>query len=156
MDIQSFYEPDSGTWTHLLADTASKTAAIIDPVWVFDPVSGQADEGFARQVLAAAARSGYRIEWILETHAHADHLTAADVIRRETGARIACGAGIRQVQRTFAPVFAMDGAATDGSQQTPLDRVASSRIVEQVRQGGVIPIQRCMQGIKRGAADLGF
>jgi glyoxylase-like metal-dependent hydrolase (beta-lactamase superfamily II) len=116
MDIQSFYEPESGTWTHLLADTATKAAAIIDPVWVYDPVSGRADDGFIGKVLDAASGRGYRIEWILETHAHADHLTAADVLKRRTGARIACSAGIRQVQRTFAPVFAMDGAATDGSQ----------------------------------------
>jgi len=116
MDIQSFYEPDTGTWTHLLADPAHGAAAIIDPVWVYDPVSGRADAGFIEQVLHAADARGYRVEWVLETHAHADHLTAADVVRRRTGARIACGRGICQVQQTFVPVFAMDGVATDGSQ----------------------------------------
>ena len=116
MDIQSFYEADTGTWTHLLADPGSGTAAVIDPVWVFDPVTGFADAGFIEQVLAAAERSGYRIEWVLETHAHADHLSAAEVLRARTGARVACSQGIREVQRTFAPVFAMDGAAPDGSQ----------------------------------------
>jgi glyoxylase-like metal-dependent hydrolase (beta-lactamase superfamily II) len=116
MDIQSFYEPDTGTWTHLLADPARGAAAIIDPVWVYNPVSGQADDGFIEGVLDVAAARRYRIEWVLETHAHADHLTAADRVRRRTGARIACGRGIRQVQQTFAPVFAMDGMATDGSQ----------------------------------------
>ena len=116
MDIKSFYEPESGTWTHLLADPASGAAAIIDPVWVYDPVSGKADATFIDAVLDTALEAGYRLEWILETHAHADHLTAADVLRRRTGARIACGRGIRRVQETFARVFNMQGMATDGSQ----------------------------------------
>lgn len=116
LDIQSFYESDSGTWTHLVADTADKVAAIIDPVWVYDPVSGLADASFIDNVLEAARQAGYRLEWVLETHAHADHLTAADVLRRETGARIACGHGIRAVQQTFAAVFNMHDTATDGSQ----------------------------------------
>jgi glyoxylase-like metal-dependent hydrolase (beta-lactamase superfamily II) len=116
MHIQSFYEADSGTWTYLLADPASCSAAIIDPVWVYDPVSGMVDSGFIEQVLEAVRAGGYGLQWVLETHAHADHLTAADVLRSRTGARVACGKGIRQVQETFAPVFAMDGVATDGSQ----------------------------------------
>jgi len=128
MDIKSFYEPESGTWTHLLADPASGAAAIIDPVWVYDPVSGKADTTFIDAVVDTALEAGYRLEWILETHAHADHLTAADVLRRRTGARIACGRGIRRVQETFARVFNMQGVATDGSQFDRLlqegDRIA--------------------------------
>jgi glyoxylase-like metal-dependent hydrolase (beta-lactamase superfamily II) len=116
MDIKSFYEAESGTWTHLLADPASGAAAIIDPVWVYDPVSGKADTAFINAVVETALEAGYRLEWILETHAHADHLTAADVLRRRTGARIACGRGICSVQETFARVFNMQGVATDGSQ----------------------------------------
>jgi len=114
--IESFYEPESGTWTHLLADVNSKIAAIIDPVWVYDPVSGLADSAFIETVLDAAKEAGCRVEWLLETHAHADHLTAADLVRGRTGARIACGRGICQVQETFAGVFNMTGVATDGSQ----------------------------------------
>jgi glyoxylase-like metal-dependent hydrolase (beta-lactamase superfamily II) len=116
MDIKSFHEPGSGTWTHLLADPGSGVAAIIDPVWVFDPVSGRADSAFIESVLEAAQQAGNRLEWVLETHAHADHLSAADILRRQTGARIACGRGICQVQETFARVFNLTGVATDGSQ----------------------------------------
>jgi glyoxylase-like metal-dependent hydrolase (beta-lactamase superfamily II) len=116
LDIQSFYETESGTWTHLVADKSGKAAAVIDPVWVYDPVSGTADGSFIAGVLAAARQAGYRIEWVLETHAHADHLTAADLVRRQTGARIACGHGICEVQKTFAAAFNMQSAATDGSQ----------------------------------------
>jgi glyoxylase-like metal-dependent hydrolase (beta-lactamase superfamily II) len=116
MEIESFYEPESGTWTHLLADSSEKIAAIIDPVWVFDPVSGMADTSFIDKVLAAAERAGYRVEWVLETHAHADHLTAADIVRQRNGAKIACGRGICGVQENFARVFNMTDSATDGSQ----------------------------------------
>lgn len=116
MKIKSFYEPESGTWTHLLADVSSKIAAIIDPVWVYDPVSGLADSAFIETVLDAVADLGCQVEWVLETHAHADHLTAADLVRRRTGARIACSRGIRDVQETFAAVFNMSDMATDGSQ----------------------------------------
>ena len=116
MEIESFYELDSSTWTHLLADSSEKVAAIIDPVWVFDPVSGMADTAFIDKVLAAAERRGYRVEWVLETHAHADHLTAADIVRQRNGAKIACGRGICGVQENFTRVFNMTGSATDGSQ----------------------------------------
>ena len=116
LDIRSFYEADSGTWTHLLADLESKAAAIIDPVWVYDPVSGMAGTTFIDEVLAAAEGAACQVEWVLETHAHADHLTAADYLRDRTGAKIACGSGIRDVQKTFAKVFNLDDVATDGSQ----------------------------------------
>jgi len=116
MEIKAFYEPDSGTWTYLLADSSKKAAAIIDPVLVFDPVSGQAETDFINQVLEVTEQAGYRIEWVLETHAHADHLTAADLVRQRTGAKIACSLGICGVQKNFTRVFNMTDTATDGSQ----------------------------------------
>lgn len=116
MDIQSFYEPESGTWCHLLADPVSKSAAIIDPVLVYNPVSGLTDTGFIQQVIETTEKSAYRIDWVLETHAHADHLTAADYLRQQTGAKIACGRGICAVQENFARVFNMADVPQDGSQ----------------------------------------
>lgn len=116
MEIKPYFEPESGTWTYLLADEVDNRAAIIDPVWVFDPVSSSVDSTFIEKVMAEAQQGGRTIEWVLETHAHADHLTAADFIRRRTGAKIACGGGIREVQKTFTRVFNMDDTATDGSQ----------------------------------------
>lgn len=116
LDITPFYESDSGTWTYLVADTESKEAAIIDPVWVYDPVSGQADSTFIEQVLECAEEKGLQILWVLETHAHADHLTAAGVVRTRTKAKIGCGRGISSVQQTFKRVFNLLDLATDGSQ----------------------------------------
>lgn len=132
MEIKSFYERESGTWTHVLADTSEGVAAIIDPVWVYDPVSGIADSAFVDRILDAAQQAGLRIEWILETHAHADHLSAADVLRRRTGAGIACGRRICEVQKTFAGVFDMRDMATDGSQ---FDRLLAEG--DLIRLGGL-------------------
>jgi len=129
MLIRSFHEPTTGTWTHLLADAATGKAAIIDPVWEFDPVSGMTGTAFIDGVLEEAARQGWRIEWVLETHAHADHLTAADQIRQRTGARIACGQGILQVRDNFARVF---GTGEAENTEAPFDRL--------LREGDVIKL----------------
>ena len=132
MDIQSFYESGTGTWSHLLADPEHLVAAIIDPVWVYDPVSGLTSDTALEPLLQAAERCGYQLQWVLETHAHADHLTGAAQIRERTGAGIACGRGICQVQENFARVFNMHGAATDGSQ---FDRLLAEG--DRIRLGGL-------------------
>jgi glyoxylase-like metal-dependent hydrolase (beta-lactamase superfamily II) len=116
MDIRSFHEADSGTWTYLLADSASGTAAIIDPVWRYDPVSGKADLDFTLSVLEHVTAGGFDLQWVLETHAHADHLSSAAYIREQTGAKVAIGRGIREVQSNFAQVFNLEGFSADGSQ----------------------------------------
>lgn len=116
MDIQPYHDPGTGTWSYLLTEPVAKVAALIDPVWIYDPVSGMTDGGFADKMLAEADRRGCRVEWVLETHAHADHLTTADYVRRRTGARIVIGRGICQMQRNFRRVFAFDDLATDGRQ----------------------------------------
>ena len=116
MEVTPFYEPDSGTWTYLVADPDSGAAAVIDPVIVYDPVSGKTSRDFIQQLLTTASERDYRIEWILETHAHADHVTAADYLRRRTGARLACGSGIREVQHNFCRVFNQEETPCDGSQ----------------------------------------
>lgn len=116
LETKSFYEPESGTWTHFVGDPRSQRGALIDPVWVYDPVSGRADSHFVDGALNWVEAHRYALDWVLETHAHADHLTAADLIRRSTGARIACGRGICEVQRTFAPAFGLRDTPVDGRQ----------------------------------------
>lgn len=116
VEITPFYEADSGTWSYLVADSAAKVAAIIDPVWLYDPVSGRADTGFIDAILEHADRHEIEVTWVLETHAHADHLTAAAEIRRRTGALIGCSQGICSVQSTFKRAFNLSDLATDGSQ----------------------------------------
>jgi glyoxylase-like metal-dependent hydrolase (beta-lactamase superfamily II) len=116
VEILASYEPESGTWTYLLGDPVQQVAAIIDPVWVFDPVSGRVSTQLIDALLQLAQQRNYRIEWVLETHAHADHLSSAGYIRDRTGAKIAIGRGICSVQKTFTRVFNLKDVATDGSQ----------------------------------------
>ena len=114
--IHPSFEPESCTWSYLLADTATGEAAIIDPVWVYDAVSGQVDRSFTDQQLAMLRENGWTLRWILETHAHADHLSAGDLLRQETGATLAIGRGIRDVQANFARVYHTPDVAVDGRQ----------------------------------------
>jgi glyoxylase-like metal-dependent hydrolase (beta-lactamase superfamily II) len=116
--VLPFLEPESCTWTYLVWDPDSATAAIIDPVLDFDAKSGNTSTASAQQVLDAAKQRGLRVEWILETHAHADHLSAGHWLREQLpGARLAIGQGIREVQTTFRALFNLgDQLAVDGSQ----------------------------------------
>jgi glyoxylase-like metal-dependent hydrolase (beta-lactamase superfamily II) len=101
--VTPFFDPATGTFTYLVADPNSPAAAIIDPVLDYDPQSQRVDTHSARRVLDAVLRQGLEVQWILETHAHADHLTAAQWLKRELafGPRVGIGQGILQVQRTF-------------------------------------------------------
>jgi len=103
--IQAFFDPATHTVTYLLADPHSRHAAIIDPVLDFDYPSGQISSTSAQRLLQALRQQGLTLDWILETHAHADHLSAADWLKQRTGAPIAIGEQICAVQRHFGQVF---------------------------------------------------
>lgn len=114
--VQTFFDPATFTATHLVIDTSTKTAAIIDPVLDFEPKGGRLSTHSADAVLKAIADQGLTLAYVLETHAHADHLSAGDHIRRLTGVRLAIGAAITKVQQVFAPMFDADDVPADGSQ----------------------------------------
>lgn len=113
--IEAFFDEPTKTISYLVGDPATQVAAVIDPVLDFDLASGVADTRSAERILAFARTNGWRIEMVLETHAHADHLSAAPFIKAQTGAWIGIGAHIRDVQKIFRPVFALDDLAVDGS-----------------------------------------
>ena len=115
--VQPFFHRDSNTWTYVVAEAGGPTA-IIDPVLDFDIRAGRTSTVSAEAVLAFVHEHGLDVQWILETHAHADHLSAGDWLRRQLpGARLAIGDGIRTVQREFAPIFNLGADfAVDGSQ----------------------------------------
>jgi glyoxylase-like metal-dependent hydrolase (beta-lactamase superfamily II) len=116
-NVQAFHHAETGTWSYVVSDPAGDAAAIIDPVLDYDPKSGRTATTSAEALAAHVRRHGLRLEWILETHAHADHLSAAPWLQRQLGGRIAIGAGIREVQATFKPIFNLEPEfATDGSQ----------------------------------------
>ena len=115
--VHSFYHKETGTWSYVVSDPATRVAAIIDPVLDYDAKSGRTDTISAQQLVNTVLENSYRIEWILETHAHADHISAAPFIKKNLGGRIAIGKGITEVQKAFKPVFNLDETfATDGSQ----------------------------------------
>ena len=113
--IRAFFDEPTNTVSYLVSDPATRRAAVIDPVLDFDLPSGEADVRSAQAILAAAKEDGLQIEWVLETHAHADHLSAAPFIKAETGAKIGIGEHIRDVQKIFRPMFHADDLKTDGS-----------------------------------------
>ena len=113
--IESFFDEPTNTISYLVADPATGEAVVIDPVLDFDMASGNADTRSAERILASAQAHGWRITMVLETHAHADHLSAAPFIKARTGALIGIGEHIRDVQKIFRPVFAFDDLQTDGS-----------------------------------------
>jgi glyoxylase-like metal-dependent hydrolase (beta-lactamase superfamily II) len=115
--VHPFLHAASSTCTYVVRDAASRSAAIIDPAVDFDARSGRVGFKSAETIAAFVAAEGLLVEWILETHAHADHLSAAPWLQQRLGGRIGIGAGIRQVQATFKGVFNLeDSFATDGSQ----------------------------------------
>ncbi|MDR0225129.1 MAG: MBL fold metallo-hydrolase [Burkholderiaceae bacterium] len=105
LHIVPFFDTATHTVTYLVWDAVTAEAAVIDPVLDYDHRSGQAGTASADAVLATVQTRGLRLRWILETHAHADHLSAAPHLRECTGAQIAVGERIREVQRIFRPVF---------------------------------------------------
>lgn len=114
--VKSFFEPESFTWSHVVVDEATGHAAIVDPVWVYDPVTGQVDESFTGTLLDTVNSAGWNLDWVLETHAHADHLSSGALVRARTGAPLVIGAGIRGVQKNFAKVYHLEDFPADGRQ----------------------------------------
>ncbi len=112
--IDAFFDPATFTITYLVGDAASGRAAIVDPVLDYDHRSGKATTSSADRVLARAEERGLKVDWILETHAHADHLTAAPLLKARTGAQVVIGEHIREVQATFAKVFNAADVSGDG------------------------------------------
>ena len=112
--ITAFFDEPTNTVSYLVADPGTRAAAVIDPVLDYDPASGTADTRSAERILAAADEQGLSIILVLETHPHADHLTAAPLFKARAGAKVGIGEGVREVQQGFAPMFAADDVKGDG------------------------------------------
>ena len=116
-NVDAFFDPATGTVSYVVYGTQGGPAAVIDPVLDYDPKSGRTATDSADRVVRRMREHRLKLEWILETHAHADHLSAAPYIRRQLGGRIAIGEQIRTVQGVFKRVFNLEPEfRLDGSQ----------------------------------------
>jgi len=114
-EIRAFFDLPTNTISYLVSDPATGKAAVVDPVLDYDQDAAEVDTRSVEAILAAARDAGLAIEWVLETHAHADHLSGAPFIKQATGARIGIGEHIREVQKIFRPVFNATDLKADGS-----------------------------------------
>src|SRR6185437_8992466 len=114
--IKAFFDEPTNTISYPAADPATKRAAIVDPVLNYDHASGKASTKSADVILDEAEALGLTIDWVLETHAHADHLSGAPYIKLKTGAKVGIGEHIREVQKIFRPVFNATDVIGDGSE----------------------------------------
>ncbi|WP_454260168.1 MBL fold metallo-hydrolase [Pseudoxanthomonas mexicana] len=112
--VHAQFDEATHTVSYVVWDSATRRAAIIDPVLDYDHRTGRVSHRSADDLLGFAAGQGLSVDWVLETHAHADHLSAAPYLKEKTGAPIGIGARITEVQRTFAPVFGLDDVSGDG------------------------------------------
>ncbi len=113
-DVRGFFDPATHTVTYLVSDPETKQAAIIDPVLDYDAAPARTSTGSIDAVLTALRDSGLTLALVLETHAHADHLSAGDHLRRTLGVPIGMGAAITAVQATFGPLFDAQDVMPDG------------------------------------------
>lgn len=115
--VESFYDPTTSSFTYVVFDRDGGRAVVIDPVLEFDPASARTSTTSCDRVLAFLSQRRLAVDWILETHAHADHLTGAAYLKQKTGAKVAIGRGITQVQERFRTLFGLGADfLTDGSQ----------------------------------------
>jgi len=117
MEIQTFYDPATYTLTFLVYDPSTRDAVVIDPVLDYDPLGSGTKTTSVEEVAAFIEKKRLTLHYVLETHAHADHLSSSQWLKKRFGARIAIGARITEVQETFRGVFDLgDGFPVDGSQ----------------------------------------
>jgi glyoxylase-like metal-dependent hydrolase (beta-lactamase superfamily II) len=114
--IRAFFDEPTNTVSYLVGDPATRRAAVVDPVLDYDQASGTASTSSADRILKAAEEEGLSIDWVLETHAHADHLSGAPYIKLKTGAKVGIGDNIKQVQKIFRPIFNVTDVSGDGSE----------------------------------------
>jgi len=115
--VTPFLHKPTGTWSYVVADPDAREAVVIDPVLDYDWRSGRTGTATPDLIVAHCVAVGLNVTWILETHAHADHLSSATYLKSKLGGRIAIGTGIRQVQAVFKRVFGLgDEFVPDGSQ----------------------------------------
>lgn len=108
LQVEAFFDPATWTLSYLLLDRGTRHCALIDSVLDYDPHAGRTSTASADRLIARVHELGASVQWILETHVHADHLSAAAVLQRELGGRIGIGREVIAVQRLLGPLFGAD------------------------------------------------
>ncbi len=116
IEIRSYFDVDTNTVTYLVIDAQTQSAALIDTVMNYEPHSGSLTSTSIDDVLGEIKVLGLTLKWVLDTHAHADHLSAADYVRDRTGAKIGIGANIAKVQKTFKTIFNVKDVSAIGAE----------------------------------------
>jgi glyoxylase-like metal-dependent hydrolase (beta-lactamase superfamily II) len=114
--VKSFWDPETGSWQYVFHDPATMQGAIVDPVWNFDPRAGSTTTHDADRMLAYVRETGIEIVWILDTHPHADHFSAAPYLNDQLGAPTAIGEHVAKVQQLWQDIYNLPDLATDGRQ----------------------------------------
>lgn len=136
MEIRAFYDPATYTLSYVVFDENTKDAVVIDPVLDFDPLRARTRTDSVEQIARFLTEEKLRLHYVLETHAHADHLSGSQYLKRRFDARVAIGERIQEVQRTFATVFDFD-------EHVPLDGSQFDRLLAdgEVIQAGALRIE---------------
>ena len=115
-DVKAFFDAATFTVSYIVSDPATGRAAVIDPVLDYDPASGRTGTSAAAEMIAYLAESNLSVDWIIETHVHADHLSSAPYIKESVGGQTGIGKHVTAVQESFKGIFNIEALTTDGSQ----------------------------------------
>ena len=115
-DVKAFFDEATFTVSYVVSDPTTNRAAVIDPVLDYEPASGRTSTRSADEVIAYLAEENLGVDWIIETHVHADHLSGAPYVKEQVGGQTGIGADVTAVQDAFKGVFNIEDLATDGSQ----------------------------------------
>ena len=110
-DVAAFYEPDTGSWQYVFSDPGTGRAAIVDPVLNYDPSAGATWTEHADAILAHVGDKGLTVDWVLDTHPHADHFSSAHYLKQKLGAQQAIGRNTLKVQEIWADLYADEALA---------------------------------------------
>lgn len=116
ISIKTFLDKETATFSHLVIDNSSKKVAVIDSVLNYDQYSGITSHKSADEIIDYIKKNGFDVEWILDTHIHADHITGSSYIKKKLGGKIAIGAHIKEVLKLWQPIFNSKDTPLDGSQ----------------------------------------
>lgn len=157
--VVAFFDPATFTYSYVVSDPKTHQCAVIDPVLDYDPAAGRCSYHSADRLITHIREQGLELQWILETHVHADHLSAAPYLRQQLGGQMGIGEHITQVQETFGKLFnAGPDFATDGRQFDRLFRdgdifTVGSILVQAIHTPGHTPA--CMTFVIGDAAFVG-